>query len=200
MTPHNTPEQQRHAPNSRKGHGPSSFWLHEPQTIFSRIGGLAGATLVDAGCGSGDYALFAAALVGATGRIIALDSSELSISRLLAEAADQGVRNISGHVCDITQTLPLDSSSADIVLLFTVLHIKAVRDKSAAMFSELHRVLRPGGHLAIIECKKEDANFGPPKAMRLSEEETEALVTPCGFAKRSHRDLGHTYLLCFESL
>lgn len=200
MAPHDGQEPQRHAPQPGKGHGPSSFWLHEPQAVFSHIGGLAGATLIDAGCGAGEYALFAASLVGKTGRIIALDSSGLSISRLLAGADTQGLRNISGHVCDITNPLPLDNASADVVLLFTVLHIKAVRDRSGAMFSEFHRVLRSGGRLAIIECKKEDADFGPPKAMRLSEQEVEALAAPCGFRKISQHDLGHTHLLCFEAM
>jgi ubiquinone/menaquinone biosynthesis C-methylase UbiE len=51
------------------------------------------------------------------------------------------------------------------------------------LLNEICRVLKPGGQLAIIECKKEEMPFGPPLHMRLSWEEIEDEVTQYGFEK-----------------
>lgn len=181
-----------------KGRGPSSFWLHDPKQVFGHIGLGEGMTFVDAGCGPGEYSLYASRLVGAKGKVIALEAGEGFVTGLAREAASQGLSNIIGRVCDITEPLPLESRSADMIFLSTVLHIKDVNAKAGPMFQEFHRVLRPAGRLAVIDCKKEDANFGPPKHMRLSEQEVEAMLLPCGFHKVSELDLGHNYLLCFK--
>lgn len=183
---------------ARKGHGPSSLWLHDPELIFRHLGLGPGMVFLDAGCGAGEYALYAADVVGENGRVIALDNVKLSIDVLLEEAEQQGLTNISGQACDITKSLPLESGLVDVILLSTVLPIMKARTQFGPIFPEFHRVLRPEGRLAVIECKKQDANFGPPKHMRLAEEDVEALVLPCGFDKVSELTMEETYLLCFR--
>ena len=51
--------------------------------------------------------------------------------------------------------------------------------------------------LSIVECKKEDQPFGPPKHLRYSPDEIEAALIPYNFKKASYHDLGYTYLIQF---
>lgn len=179
----------------RAGRGPSSFRMHEPETLFAHLALPEDAAILDAGCGAGDYALHAARLLGGRGRVTALDAVPGSIEQLAAAAADQGLSNIHALTGDITGPLPLDDEAVDLILLSTVLHIPPVRENAGRMFREFLRVLRPEGTVAVIECKKGKADFGPPPHMRLSPEEVEALAAPCGLRKVSVAEFRHTYLL-----
>ena len=183
---------------THKGYGPTSFWLQDPTVVFNHLPLREGMTFVDAGCGAGEYSLHAAQIVGATGHVIALDTIELSIDRLRSLPREEDSGPITARVCDITDTLPLQTHSADIIMLSTVLHIKKVRDRAKMMFDEFKRTLRPNGLLAVLECKKEEANFGPPLHSRLSADDVEALAAPSGFIKHSELVLEHSYLACFQ--
>lgn len=181
-----------------KGYGPTSFRLQSPDEVFSYLPMHKGGTFLDAGCGAGDYSRYAAQLLGKNGRVFALDSVELSVKTLLKQEHEDGMAKISGFVCDITQPLPIPSQEIDVILLSTVLHIKAVRDYAHTMFSEFKRILRPNGILAVLECKKEKSHFGPPLHSRLSANDVEALAAPCGFKKKSERLFQYSYLACFS--
>ncbi|MCJ2163528.1 MULTISPECIES: class I SAM-dependent methyltransferase [unclassified Pseudodesulfovibrio] len=195
----NTPTTTRHGRHAKtKGHGPTSLWLHEPKTIVAQLDLCRDIVLLDAGCGAGEYSLLAARQLRGAGRVIAIDNIAISIEKLLSTAEEEGLTNIQGHVCDITDSLPVASLSVDLILLSTVLHIRAVRDRASGMFREFRRVLRPEGKVAVIECKKEEANFGPPLHSRLSPNEVEALAAPSGLRKSSLVFFEHTYLLSLE--
>lgn len=182
----------------KRGYGPTSFWIQSPEAVFDHLPIHEGMTFLDAGCGAGEYSLHAAQLLGEQGHVIALDSVKLSIETLENYPREKGTANITGHVCDITTPLPLDPQSVDLILLSTVLHIKNVRDNAHDMFNEFRKVLHPDGMLAVLECKKEESNFGPPLHSRLSADDVEALVVPCGFCKESELLLTHTYVACFR--
>ena len=181
------------------GHGPSSFWLQEPQSVFDHLALQKGMVFVDAGCGAGDYTLYASGILGSDGSVIALDRSRQSIDWLNSRTPEPGKAPIIALACDITEPLPLQSKIADAVMLGTVLHIRQVRDGAARLFSELRRILRPGGVLAVLECKKEEAGFGPPLHSRLSPGDVAELAVPHGFGKESELLLEHTYLACFRA-
>jgi len=172
--------------------------MHEPKVLIDQLDLCRDIVLLDAGCGAGEYSLLAARHLKGAGQVIALDNIALSIEKLMSVAEEEGLANIQGHVCDITGSLPVASSSVDLILLSTVLHIRAVRDRASDMFREFRRVLRPEGKVAIIECKKEEANFGPPLHSRLSPNEVEALAAPIGLKKTSLVFFEHTYLLSLE--
>ncbi|MBN2126194.1 MAG: methyltransferase domain-containing protein [Deltaproteobacteria bacterium] len=169
--------------------------MHDPELIFRELDLKEGDRFLDMGCGTGDYTLEAARIVGATGRIYAVDIAEWLIAGLEERAAALGLGNITAVVGDITSPLPVEDEWIDLCFLCTVLHILDPVEDGKILFPEIRRVLKPGGRLAIIECKKERQSFGPPIHMRLSPEEIAEAVRPYGFRKKGLVDLGYNYLI-----
>ena len=93
--------------------------------------------------------------------------------------------------------LPIEGDSIDVCFVATVLHALDLAKDGDTLFNEIRRVLKPGGRVVIIECKKEDMLFGPPLHMRLSTEELEDSMTPYGFERTSLVDLGYNYMIQF---
>jgi len=100
---------------------------------------IAGATLLDIGCGGG---LFAEALAKAGYQVTGIDPSRGSIEAARAHAAAQGLA-LTYHVAS-GERLPLPDTSFDIACCCDVLeHV----DDVDAVVAEATRVLRPGGLL-----------------------------------------------------
>ncbi len=192
---------QRHvhtAGGTRSGH-PSSYAMHDPRTLERELGLRRGHSLLDLGCGAGDYALRAAELVGPAGSVVAIDRSGRTIADLAGEADRRGLGNLRAIVADLAAPLPVDDCCVDVCLIATALHMNDLDRIAAGLFHEVRRVLHPDGRLVIIECKKEETPSGPPLCLRHSPDEVEALVAPCGFTKAALTDLGPTtYLLRFD--
>lgn len=188
--------------NCRHGHGhgdrrgPSSFGMHDPEQVFRELRLKAGDVFLDMGCGRGDYAMRAAREVGDSGAVYALDIGKETVDGLTEEAGARGLKNIRAMVANIAGPLPVEDSYVDVCFLATVLHAVNKADY-AKIFAEIRRVLKPGGRVAIIECKKEDMPFGPPTHMRLSPEEIEHFLMSFGFEKVNLIDLGYNYMIQF---
>lgn len=150
------------------------------------------------GCGPGEYSIHAAGMVGNSGVVYALEKWAYMIAGLKEEADDRGIGNIKPITADITDPLPINDQSIDVCFLSTVLHIFKLSKIEKTLFTEIRRILKPGGRVAVIECKKEDRPSGPPKHMRLSPEELEASIIKYGFKKVGLKDLGYNYLIQFE--
>ena len=194
----NKPCGRQHNPERKtKARGPSSAWLHDPVTVLDKAGLKPGQAVLDLGCGAGDYALAAAAVVGPEGKVWAVDKRRDSIDKLSEIAASSGLTNVTAMEGDIWCPLELESSSSDRVLLITVLHIFKLADIGPVLFPELYRILKSGGQLVVVDCKKEDATFGPPLHMRQAPQEIEGAIVPYGFVKTGYSDLGYNYLIQF---
>jgi len=105
----------------------------------------AGQRVLDIGCGAGMDLLLAALQVGPTGEAIGVDMTlEMldSVKRSAEELGDVKVTLKSGDA----EELPLETDSVDIVISNGVLNLTT--DKHRA-FSEIERVLRPGGRLLL---------------------------------------------------
>jgi SAM-dependent methyltransferase len=106
-----------------------------------------GDVVLDVGSGSGTDALIAGGLVGAAGRVIALDMTEAMREKLRATLASVRVENVEVLAGD-AENLPLPEAAVDVVTSNGVLNL--VPDKSRAM-REIARVLRPGGRLQLAD-------------------------------------------------
>jgi len=189
--------QEHHGGQGRRCHGPTSAWLHDPKMVLGKIPIQPGQVLVDLGCGVGDYTIAASTIVGAAGRVYAIDKWSYLINQLSKTMESRGLTNIKPLTADITAPLPLDDHSVDVVFIATVLHIFNLKQDGPVIFAEVSRILKPGGRLAVVECKKEDQDFGPPKHMRNAPDEIEAALVPHGFEKVQYDDLGYNYLIQF---
>ena len=183
----------------KHGRGPSSFWLQDPHKVFAALNLSPGDCFLDLGCGPGEYAIQAAKTVGGSGRVHALDRGEEVLALCRARIKAARCADIQVMEADITRPLPLEENSVDVCLMATVLHILQVRNAGLTLFGEIHRVLKPGGRYAVLECKKEDQPFGPPRHVRLSPEEVEAALDGRGFKRFSLTDLGFSYLIQFTA-
>ena len=135
--------------------------------IIDLLGVTRGQTILDAGCGNGYMALKFASLVGPNGRVYALDSDQPSINNLEQK---QNKPNLISLVGDITKPTMIETKSVDLVYLSTVFHIFS-KSQILGFQSEIKRLLKPNGVLAIVNITKEENSFGPPIEMRSSPSE-----------------------------
>lgn len=106
-----------------------------------------GDTVLDLGSGAGNDCFVARAEVGEDGRVIGVDFTPEMVAKAKQNAAKLGYQNVEFRQGDI-ESLPLTSNIVDVVVSNCVLNL--VPDKRKA-FSEVLRVLKPGGHFSISD-------------------------------------------------
>ena len=181
----------------RTGNG-CSFGVQHADLIFSTLGLGAGDCFLDAGCGPGEYSILAAELVGPKGAVIALDRDPYMIGQLQQVVKDSLATNILSLVATLGAPLPLKAQLADVCLISSVLHMPGLDNQWEVLFKELHRVLRNGARLGIIESHKPDASPELPLHLRLTPETVVAEIRTYGFEQRGLIDLSSSYLVWFE--
>ena len=106
-----------------------------------------GERVLDLGSGAGTDSLIAAQMVGPAGSVTGIDMTTEMLEKARAAAADLGADNVT-FVEGEVERLPFADESFDVVISNGVIDL--VPDKDAA-FSEIHRVLRPGGRIQIAD-------------------------------------------------
>jgi SAM-dependent methyltransferase len=107
----------------------------------------AGERVLDLGCGAGTDSLVAAQMVGPRGRVTGIDMTPQMLAKARAAAAELGTENVE-FVEGEAERLPFEDASFDVVISNGVIDL--IPDKDA-VFSELFRVLRPGGRIQLAD-------------------------------------------------
>ena len=106
-----------------------------------------GDIVVDLGSGAGNDVFIASSIVGENGLVIGIDMTEDMIDLAEKNKAKLGFTNIEFKLGEI-ESLPLTDNLADVVVSNCVLNLVPNKQKA---FSEIHRVLKNGGHSCISD-------------------------------------------------
>jgi SAM-dependent methyltransferase len=128
-----------------------------PETAVESFAGVAnpwelgrlapGERVLDLGSGAGTDSLIAAQMVGPEGRVTGVDMTPQMLAKARGAAAELGADNVEFVEGEVEQ-LPFPDESFDVVLSNGVIDL--IPDKDA-VFSELFRVLRPGGRIQLAD-------------------------------------------------
>lgn len=110
-----------------------------------------GQRALDVAGGTGDLTLYMAEQVGATGEVVISDINPAMLEQGRRRLVDKGVVGNVKFVEANAEELPFDDNSFDCVTI--AFGLRNVTDKDKAL-REMHRVLRPGGRLLVLEFSK----------------------------------------------
>ncbi len=152
----------------------------KPINLLKEVAGIGdGYTCVDFGSGTGMFALPMAELVGAKGKVYAIDNSDTMLSHIRAKKPPLNLMLINS---DVDRT-GLNDSMADTCLLAFILHEVKKPDN---LIAEAFRLLKPGGSVVIVEWKADLDSPGPPRKKRISRKQIEQLFGQVGLAMISY--------------
>ncbi|HEX7366243.1 MAG TPA: arsenite methyltransferase [Pelobium sp.] len=114
-------------------------------TQFAKI--KSGDTVIDLGSGAGNDCFVARKETGADGRVIGIDFTPAMLEKARENAHKLGFSNVEFREGDI-ENIPVSANVADVIVSNCVLNL--VPNKNA-VFEEMKRVLKPGGHFSISD-------------------------------------------------
>ncbi len=106
-----------------------------------------GMVVADIGAGTGLFTRMFSPVVGANGRVYALDISEKFLKHIETTAKDEGLTNITGVVCK-QDSVNLPANSIDLAFICDTYHHFEFPQKT---MESIHRALKPGGQLILID-------------------------------------------------
>lgn len=106
-----------------------------------------GDVVLDLGCGPGLDLFLAAKKIGATGKAIGLDMTPAMLERARENIKSSGLSNIEVREGEM-EAMPIDDNSVDWVISNCVINLSPDKKK---VFSEIARVLKPGGRMMVSD-------------------------------------------------
>lgn len=127
-------------------------WLErDGERSLEEVGIKKGQFVLDFGCGSGNYAIPAARIVGEEGRVYALDKDRKALDDLMRRAESEGLKNIERMETSGELEISLREESVDVVLLYDILHpyyFPRAGDRGR-LLSEVYRISRSNALISI---------------------------------------------------
>src|SRR5919202_188926 len=101
-----------------------------------------GEVVVDLGSGAGIDVFLSANQVGRSGKVIGIDMTDEMLEKARKNAKDNGYTNVEFRKGDIEKRIPVEDSSADLVISNCVINLTT--DK-VSTFKEIYRILKNNG-------------------------------------------------------
>ncbi len=124
----------------------------DPEALLDALGTLKAMTVADVGAGSGYFAFRLARRVGTAGRVLAVDIQDEMLQIIRRRAAQRKIDNVK-PIRGTIQDPGLAPESVDLALLVDVYHELS---HPWEMIRGIHRALKPGGRLVLVEYRAED--------------------------------------------
>ena len=147
------------------------------RTMLQALGVKPGQTVCDMGCGNGFYTLQLARLVGARGRVYAVDIQPEMLQMLARNAAEARLANIRPVLgTPIDPRLP--AGAIDMMLCVDVYHEFSHPE---AMLAKIKESLAPDGQLVLVEFRGEDPAVPIKPLHKMTKAQVRAELEPAGF-------------------
>jgi len=122
--------------------------------LLKKVGIRPGHTVLDFGCGSGNYTIPAAKIVGKKGRVYALDKNSEKLDKLAGRLKKEGPVNVTIVKEAEDVTISLKENSIDTVLLYDVIHLVGKNDSSnkedrKKLYKKAYRITKKHGLISV---------------------------------------------------
>ncbi len=146
--------------HARRLDDPERLTLFTPETFLRRLALPPSPVVLDLGTGTGFYLPVLSRLAGPQGMVWAVDAQPEAVRLAARKAGELGLANVK-VIGSEEGRLPLPDHSVDFALLAFVFH---ELEQPGPLFTDLGRVLRPGGAIGIADWNRQERDKGPPPA------------------------------------
>ena len=160
--------------NGHRAHGFSSAFFLDSNEIIDELNLKGSEIIMDAGCGDGHIAIKLLDEYIDSGTVYAVDVYGASIEDMEKYKLENNVDNLINIEADITAGIDeIDDGTLDVILMVNVFHGFTASRKVDEAITELSRLIKNDGRIAIMDYKKWDVPKGPPTQFRSSPDELE---------------------------
>jgi len=122
--------------------------------FLKKIGIKPGQTVLDFGCGKGNFSIPAAKIVGKKGIVYALDKDPEALTQLMKRARKEDLTNIKTIKTSKKIETNLKGSSIDIILLYDIIHLVGKNDSSnlkdrKRLYKEIFRISKQNALISV---------------------------------------------------
>jgi putative heme-binding domain-containing protein len=148
-----------------------------PESMLDTIGLSNGMRVADVGSGLGYYTWRLARRVAPDGNVVAVDVQQAMLDQAAVEAKRRNATNVE-FVLGTDRDPRLTEGAFDLIFAANSYHEFADPE---AMLAAIHRALRPGGRLVIVEYAREARGVPISQLHRMSLDDLRSEIEPAGF-------------------
>jgi ubiquinone/menaquinone biosynthesis C-methylase UbiE len=170
----------------------------DPRVVISHFHLHPGDTVADFGTGTGHYLKALSEAVGSKGSLYACEIQKGLVEQITKRIATERLANVHAIWCDLERSggIKLKDGLLDAGILMNTLFI--IDDRVGAL-AEMHRVIRKGGNLYVVDWTDSFRGLGPHPSQVITEDMTRTLLQSNGFAfERSFPAADHHYGVAFK--
>jgi tRNA A58 N-methylase Trm61 len=148
----------RKMPETLPGEMEFREWLTDHAAeVLTKVGIRKAQIILDYGCGSGNFTIPSARIVGKQGKVYAFEARPDLLERVKERARKEGLTNIETTLSDRSKpNTNLQDESVDVIVVYDVMH--EIGDRRG-LLEELSRVLRRDGFLSVFPMHMGTENF-----------------------------------------